>query len=148
MRELLAVVVLATLSAGTTVVAQPYVRQDCRTPTVMAHPAFDDETHALWYRRFWTGDCSSLSFCARGTPNWNTAVTEMLQKTPVAQRAAVQGKACRVGRLIGFEWARDNGIRKIDTSELMQFIGELERSNSVSATLDDVEQQAQRDLGR
>ncbi len=147
MRGILAVVALATLSLSTNLAAQPYIAQYCGPPTVMTHPRFDDETHALWYKRFWTGDCSSLSFCSSGTPYWNAAIAQMLPKAPAAQRASVRVKACRVGRLVGFEWAKDNGVRKIDTGDLSQFINDLEQSNNVSATLDQIEAQARRALG-
>jgi hypothetical protein len=102
----------------------------------------------LWYRRFWTGNCAGLGFCAAGTPNWNEAVQEIRMKAPPAKRADVGAQACRVGRLIGLEWARDNSIRKIDTQQLLGFVDELQTNADVEAALNHIEQEAHDDLDK
>lgn len=127
--------------------AQAYVRADCRTIVSRPTLRFDDGDHRLWYRRFWNGDCDGLGFCSPGAPNWNLAVGQILNRAPAARRAAIRAKACRLGRMIGFEWARDNSIRKIDTSQLSEFYSELDGAADIDSALDQVEQQARADLG-
>jgi hypothetical protein len=38
-------------------------------------------------------------------------------------------KACRVGHLIGFEWAKDNNVRCIHTSDLPGMMSMLQTGN-------------------
>ena len=128
--------------------AQAYLRIECQPIASQPAPKFDDNEHRLWYRRFWNGDCGGLGFCSPGTPNWNSTVAQIIQRAPTADRAAITAKACRLGRLVGFEWARNNSIRKIDTSEISKFYSELNSATDVETSLARVEQQAQTDLGR
>lgn len=128
--------------------AQTYVRADCRKALGQPAPHFDDQIHGQWYRRFWNGDCGSLSFCASGSPSWNGAVAELKARAASAKRASVTLKACRLGRLIGFEWARDNSIRKIDTGQLEEFINTLQTTQDPTQALATVEAEANADLSR
>ena len=127
--------------------AQTFVRQDCRSAIGASPSHFDDQTHRLWYRRFWNGSCAGLSFCTDGSPNWNDAVGDVLRQTPVASRRVALKRACQLGRLIGYEWARDNGVRKIDTGDLQDYMRELSTSADSAEALDNVERSARSKLG-
>jgi hypothetical protein len=148
MRLKIAALAIVTALAPMAASAQTFVRADCRA--VVAAPAlrFDDGEHRLWYRRFWNGDCGPLSFCSPGEPNWNLAVGQIIQRAPAARRSSIRARACRIGRVIGFEWSRDNSIRKIDTGQLSDFYAELDGATDIEAALAQIEQQAHADLGQ
>jgi hypothetical protein len=149
MTRLLAATSLIFLVQSWPALAQDYIRQDCRGLLQQpSHAAFDDATHGLWYRRFWTGDCAGLLLCLSGKPNWNSAVGDLVSRTNAPRKQEVREKACRIGQTIGFEWARANNIRKIDTKDLDHFYTELQHSDDLSSTLDDIGRQAQSKLGR
>jgi hypothetical protein len=115
---------LALLLAGAAE-AQPYVPTDC-TAAFAGAPAdhFDDAAHAAWYRRFWSGSCAGVpGFCMSGQPDWNSQVRSLVARAAPERQAAAAAEACRLGRLIGLEWARDNAVRRISTHDL----GELSR---------------------
>jgi hypothetical protein len=138
-------VLLATTPAAAS--GQTYVRPDCRGPQGARPPArFDDQEHAQWYRRFWTGDCGDLSFCQAGAPDWDDIVAEVVARTAPARRVAVKWQACRLGQLIGYEWARDNSIRKIDSDDLLSFASEIDQAQDMPAAVTLVEQQARAKL--
>jgi hypothetical protein len=103
--------------------AQDYVRADCRAQLDPASLRFDTPLHQRWYRRFWTGDCDHLPMCFSGSPNWNDIVGKLLIRGGPAEQAALLPKACRLGQMIGLEWARDKKIRRIDTGDLHAFKG-------------------------
>lgn len=110
---------------------------------------FDDDTHRRWYRRFWTGDCSGLWFCQAGEPNWNAGTTKFTATAAPDKRSALTQRFCDVGHMIGHEWARDNGVRKIDTKALEGFYKTLSSNQGdIQARLDTVEASARKMLGR
>lgn len=111
---------------------------------------FDDRTHLLWYNRFWTGVCvSGLAWCQSGNPNWISAMAKLVAEVPAGERAAFQTRLCTVGHMIGHEWARDNGIRKIDTSAVSRFYAKLSaKTGTPQSRLDSVEAAAKKMLGR
>jgi len=107
--------------------AGEFVRADCRSvvrPTDAIR--FDTDEHLRWYKRFWTGTCDHLSFCFSGSPNWNDIVGKLLAKGGPAEQPTLLPKACRLGQLIGLEWARDKDIQKISTKDLKVFNSMLE----------------------
>ncbi|MDG2530615.1 hypothetical protein [Caulobacter endophyticus] len=117
---------LAGLMAGSAS-AQEFVRGDCLNvvqPTRALR--FEDDTHARWYKRFWTGNCQDLSLCFPGSPNWNDIVTKLLVKGGSAEKPTLLPKACKLGQLIGMEWARDRRIKRISTQDLKRFSGILD----------------------
>ena len=123
--------------------AEEFVRHDCR-PSVQATEGlkFENPVHALWYRRFWTGACADLSLCIPGAPNWNDAVGRLLIKGGPAQRTVLLPKACRLGQLIGMEWARDRRIKRIKTGDLRSFYSTLEAQRDTLRGVEQVELQA------
>jgi hypothetical protein len=122
-------VLLAATLVGIAPVAQAgeFVRADCRAlvrPTDAIR--FDTDEHLRWYKRFWTGACDHLSFCFPGSPNWNDIVGKLLVKGGPTEQPTLLPKACRLGQLIGLEWAKDKDIQKISTKDLKLFNGMLE----------------------
>ncbi len=143
-----AAMMAAMMGIPATAAAQSYVRADCRALVAKPAARFDDGQHRAWYHRFWNGDCGDLAFCSPGSPNWNEAVQLIHDRAPPARRAALTAKACKLGRLIGMEWSRDNSIRKIDTGELSSFYDAFDQSQDEERALADVERRAHADLGR
>ncbi len=139
---------LAVASAAGTVQAQDYVRSDCRAQLNPAATRFDTPLHQRWYRRFWTGDCDHLPFCMPGSPNWNDIVGKLLVRGGPAEQAALLPKACRLGQMIGLEWARDKKVRRIDTGDLHVFKSQLEASGDALRGVDQVEASARAKMAR
>jgi hypothetical protein len=104
--------------------------------------------HQRWYRRFWTGDCDHLPLCFAGSPNWNDIVGKLLTRGGPAERAALLPKACRLGQMIGLEWARDKKVRRIDTGDLRAFKGQLEASGDALRGIERVEASARAKMAR
>lgn len=122
--------------------AQDYVRADCRAQLNPASLRFDTALHQRWYKRFWTGDCDRLPFCFSGSPNWNDIVGKLLVRGGPAEQAVLLPKACRLGQMIGLEWARDKKVRRIDTGDLHVFRRQLEASGDALRGVEQVEASA------
>lgn len=131
-----------------TVQAQDYVRADCRGQLDTSTLRFDTSLHQRWYRRFWTGDCDHLPLCIPGSPNWNSIVGKLLVRGGPAEQAALLPKACRLGQMIGLEWARDKKVRRIDTRDLHAFKGQLEASGDALRGVEQVEASARAKMAR
>jgi hypothetical protein len=141
-------VVLAVLAIAPAQAQTPAIGAPCAS-AVGASTTFDDETHRRWYKRFWTGDCSGLWFCQSGAPNWNAGAKDFIARAEADKRAALTQRFCEVGHLIGREWARDNGVRKIDTNELSGFYDMLSSGEGdIDARLNRVEASARRMLAQ
>jgi len=126
-RGLAALSVVAALGIAPVARAGEFVRADCRAvvkPTDGLR--FDTDEHLRWYKRFWTGTCDHLTFCFPGSPNWNDIVGKLLVKGGPAEQPALLPKACRLGQLIGLEWAKDKDVQKISTKDLKVFNAILE----------------------
>lgn len=81
--------------------------------------SFENVEHRLWYeRRFWRGRCADgLSWCWSGE-SWYDVMASTLAGLSPTKRAALCPRLYELGRRIGHEWARDNDIRRISTSDL------------------------------
>lgn len=109
----------AALSRGA--VAQ-VIRADCQ-PHVSstARLSFAHEKHRLWYQRFWNGKCQGLSqsflgdACSETEPGWNDVVGTIVRQGQETRRAEALARVCKLGELIGYEWAKDNNVRCIHT---------------------------------
>ena len=135
--------VLAAMVVASGANAQEFVRNDCRAMVQSTQSLkFEDPKHALWYKRFWTGSCADLSMCMPGSPNWNDIVGKLLVKGGPAERAALLPKACRLGQMIGMEWARDRRIKRIKTADLKTFNAMLEASGDALRGVEQVELKA------
>jgi hypothetical protein len=69
-------------------------------------------------------------------------VDEFVQRAPPGRQDAVRTLACRLGREIGYEWARDNRVRRISTRDLRTFEHELDAASDVESGLQSVEREA------
>jgi hypothetical protein len=135
-------------AAPTQAWAQEYVRADCRVQIDPAALRFDTTLHQRWYKRFWTGECDHLPMCFPGSPNWNDIVGKLLVRGGPTERAALLPKACRLGQVIGLEWARDKKVRRIDTGDLRTFKSQLEASGDALRGVDQVEASARAKMAR
>jgi hypothetical protein len=135
-------------AASTQAWAQEYVRADCRVQIDPAALRFDTTLHQRWYKRFWTGECDHLPMCFPGSPNWNDIVGKLLVRGGPTERAALLPKACRLGQVIGLEWARDKKVRRIDTGDLRTFKSQLEASGDALRGVDQVEASARAKMAR
>ena len=79
-------------------------------------------------------------------PYLTSELSELLRRAAPAERPALLARACRLGRMVGYEWARDNGIRRIDTDDLQGYEEQLSRAGGAGAALDLVEQSAKAKL--
>lgn len=116
----------------------------CQAALAGAAPTFDDADHRNWYARFWTGRCSGVLLCRSGSPNWR----EVVDRAAAEGDAATLTSACRLGRQLGHEWARDNGVRRIDTGDLRRYHQLLNGSTSFRVGLADVARQVDDRLTR
>jgi len=140
---------MAVLAAAPVAQAGEFVRFDCRAmikPTDAVR--FDTDEHLRWYKRFWTGTCDHLPFCFSGSPNWNDIVGKLLVKGGASEQPALLPKACRLGQLIGLEWAKDKGVQKISTKDLRQFNAMLEAAGDPLKGVEAVEARARAMAGQ
>ncbi len=127
------------------------VCKDVVPPTVDL--AFDqgDDKHELWYARYWTGDCVGLSLfgdrCLQGDPNWNDQVAELMSRGGRSGEEQIKDEACRVGHIVGLEWARQNDVRCITTDDVKVWGRELEETADILADLNRIREQAEGMLG-
>ena len=146
---------LATMATGAR--AQEPMLKDCLGSVApVSRLAFDHDEHRLWYRRFWTGKCDGLSMlpppfghgCSESAPGWNQIVGQMLAQAPTGREAEIASKVCKLGELIGYEWAKDNDKRCIHTTganslgsltpilqEKGEVLGRLERLESKAKSM-------------
>jgi len=105
----------------------------------MAGLAFDDDSHRRWYRRFWTGNCAGVGpLCVDGEAGaesafsgyWLDLAKRYCSDVSDCERARRQVRLWRLGRSVGYEWARDNGVRVIDSSQLGDWWDAFVRADS------------------
>jgi|GEM_PF-702292 len=147
---LAALAVMGSSGAG----AQEPMRKECAgAVTPVARLAFAHDEHRLWYRRFWTGKCDGLSTlpppfgngCTESAPGWNQVVGNILSEAPPNRAGELAAKICRLGELIGYEWAKDNDKRCIHTTganSLSSLMPILKEKDEVFARLDRFEAKA------
>jgi hypothetical protein len=140
-----AAVIAAILVVGLGSAAQAgeVVRADCRAmvkPTDVLR--FDTDLHQRWYKRFWTGTCDRLPHCISGSPNWNDIVGKLLAKSDPVEQPVLLPKACRLGQLIGLEWAKAKDVQKISTKDLRRFNATLDAAGDPLKGVEAVEVKA------
>jgi len=141
--------VVALLGVAPVARAGEFVRSDCRAivkPTDTIR--FDTDEHLRWYKRFWTGTCDHLPFCFSGSPNWNDIVGKLLAKGGQVEQPTLLPKACRLGQLIGLEWAKAKDIQKISTKDLKAFNNTLEAAGDPLKGVEAVDAKARAMLGQ
>ena len=96
---------------------------------------FNNAKHRLWYARFWTGHCTGLSLfvCFSGKPYWNETMRRLVAAASPEQRPALTARLFELGRKIGYEWAKENDIRRINTDHIRAWYARLEKSDSDTA---------------
>ena len=62
---------------------------------------------------------------------WNVRVKEILQAVPDEDKVEMKRLLSELGEKIGREWAKDKGIRKIDSGMLKKWGSELQEAISV-----------------
>lgn len=124
---------LLTVSAGT---PQAETVLLVGTSCQIGDAAFDDETHSLWYDRFWTGSCSGLWFsgCWPGD-SWPDLIEGLADKHGRDEVGALAPRLCALGQSMGHEWARDNDVRRISTEDLERWYNDLRQTGDVDAAL-------------
>ena len=140
---------VTALSGASVARAGEFVRADCR-PLIKPTDdiRFDTDQHLRWYKRFWTGTCDHLPFCFSGSPNWNDIVGKLLTKGGPGEQPALLPKACRLGQLIGLEWAKDKGVQRISTKDLKVFNATLEAAGDPLKGVEAVDAKARAMLGQ
>ena len=124
MRALRAIVTGLFISVlGATSVAAQGVTQD--------GIAFDDAKHRGWYVRFWTGSCKELRVvCLSGTPYWGDIMQRLLASVPAERQEQLRTRLILLGQRIGYEWAKENNIRRIDNGHIKSWSADLERNTA------------------
>lgn len=111
--------------------------------------SFQDDKQRRWYRRFWTGDCDNLGFftCLPGRPYWYDVLKRALaNKVPAGDLGRLTNRLWSLGRLIGYEWAKENDIRRIDTDDLQVWSGALTTASDLDRTIDRIKAEAMEKL--
>jgi hypothetical protein len=118
----------------------PQIYQVCSgVATPVGVLRFDNPEHRAWYVRFWTGDCGGThSFCMPGSPDWMTTVSYVAQHAPAPERAALVNRTCRLGEVIGLEWARDPHIKRISLKDLRAFSDILKGASDINTALNQI----------
>ncbi len=70
-----------------------------------------------WFKKFYDG-----TVFVKG---WKYHVNDMLQKVPADEKEKIRGLLEDFGKKIGYEWAKDNNVRKIDTATLKKWGDDL-----------------------
>lgn len=112
---------------------------------------FDHAKHEAWYRRFWTGRCEGfgfLDFCVEDDGGWPAVIASTLTRLPEDHRQLMRAQMWGIGRLIGFEWAKDNDIREIHTSDLRRWRSLLDATSDPRRALERICFEARAALGR
>jgi hypothetical protein len=104
---------------------------------------FDNEEHRLWYRTFWNGNCKGLGFfkCRPGN-SWNKGIVEIEFSHKGDNRQFLHSELCKLGQTIGYEWARDNNIRCINTEDLRIYQKIFKRKDDVFNRIDLIKNEA------
>ena len=90
--------------------------------------AFDDAKHRGWYMRFWTGSCKDLRvgiICMSGAPYWSEIMQRLLVNVPEVRREILRTRLIMLGQRIGYEWAKENDIRRINNDHIKTWSADL-----------------------
>jgi len=84
---------------------------DMLSPEERTNDRHHDEEE--WYQTFWEGTVF--------TDGWHDITEDILISMPEVQRAGYKEYLRELGEKIGREWAKDNEVRRIDNSKLMEW---------------------------
>ncbi len=104
---------------------------------------FETTAHRAWYAVFWDGKCGELPFferlmCVKGRPTWSEVTKMVMAKAPRGAHVALKNELVRLGRTIGFEWARTNDERRIDNDDLERWSEWLKKDADVNVAVERV----------
>jgi hypothetical protein len=111
--------------------------------------SFDDAKHRGWYVRFWTGSCKELQVtCLSGTPYWGEIMQRLLANVPADRQEKLRTRLILLGQRIGYEWAKENNVRRIDNGHIKGWSSVLKQSSTdPEPAVAHIEQQARQLLG-
>jgi hypothetical protein len=111
--------------------------------------AFDDAKHRGWYVRFWTGSCKELrGICMSGAPYWGEIMQRLLVNVPAQQQDRLRTRLILLGQRIGYEWAKENDIRRINNDHIKTWSSVLKQNESnPEPAVSQIELQARQLLG-
>ena len=111
--------------------------------------AFDDAKHRGWYVRFWTGSCKDLRvICMSGAPYWGEIMQRLLTNVPAQQQDKLRTRLVLLGQRIGYEWSKENNIRKIDNDHIKTWSADLKQNvTNPEPTVARIESQVRQLLG-
>src|SRR6185503_17102836 len=93
--------------------------------------AFDDAKHRGWYVRFWTGSCKELRVvCLSGAPYWGEIMQRLLANVPADRQEKLRTRLILLGQRIGYEWAKENNVRRIDNDHIKTWSSDLKQSTA------------------
>lgn len=142
---------LTALTTGFPVVGTSEEREPCDCDLSCADrqmtyrpEGFDNRIHELWYQdRFWNGSCpSGLGWWCFTGESWFDLIHNVLARVEPSQRSMMCRRLFRLGTKIGYEWARDNAIRKIDSEQLKCWVAKLKSAGDPIGALNIVEREA------
>ena len=111
--------------------------------------AFDDAKHRGWYVRFWTGSCQELRVvCLSGAPYWGEIMQRLLTNVPAERQDKLRTRLILLGQRIGYEWAKENNVRRIDNDHIKTWSADLKQNTAdPEPAVSRIEQQARQLLG-
>ncbi|MGH7006593.1 MAG: hypothetical protein ACREIP_21820 [Alphaproteobacteria bacterium] len=71
----------------------------------------------------------------------------LLASAPAARREQIRARLVLLGRKIGYEWAKENNVRRIDNGHIKRWSSDLESGGDVEAAVARIEGQARQLLG-
>ncbi len=91
--------------------------------------SFDDARHRGWYLRFWTGSCKELRVvCMSGAPYWSEIMQRLLANVPAERQDKLRTRLILLGQRIGYEWAKENDVRRINNDHIKSWSADLKQS--------------------
>jgi predicted secreted protein len=119
------------------------------TPVTQDGIAFDDAKHRGWYVRFWTGSCKELRvICMSGAPYWGEIMQRLLVNVPPQQQEKLRTRLVLLGQRIGYEWAKENDVRRINNDHIKTWSADLKQNVAApEPAVARIEQQARQLLG-
>jgi hypothetical protein len=82
----------------------------------------NQEEYLLWVQRFYEG--------FNTVPGWLDLETRVLARVPQNEQASIADQLTALGTTISAEWAKDNSVRRIDTSTVATWRDALQESLS------------------
>ena len=70
-----------------------------------------------WFEKFYDGTVF--------VQGWKYHMNDMLKMVPADKKEMIRGLLDDFGKKIGYEWAKDNNVRKIDTAMLQKWGDDL-----------------------